>query len=176
MKRIDSTGAAASHWTEGNPGTGTPATVVSADYMNILMEEIAGVIEYSGQTLDSTHTYDGVPAHDCTQLRKAIVLLMGAGSGSVAAITSAASPYTALATKKIIPVDTSGGAVTVNLPAAATYPGELWRIGKTTGDVNAVTVDANGAETINGELTQVIDQQYTWLNFLSLGSLGWVLV
>lgn len=178
MKRIDGAGATVGHlWTEGNAGTGTPATTVTADWMNILQEEIASLVEYAGLTVDQTHSYAGSPANDTTQLRQAIIKVASGVAGGIASITNANSPYTALQTKKTIAVDTSGGAVTVNLPVAATYPGESWDICKTTGDANVVTVNPNGTDNILGaNSAQTIDNQWTCLRFKSLGSLGWVLV
>jgi len=67
-------------------------------------------------------------------------------------ITNSDSPYTLATTQdgELISVDTSGGAVTVNLPSIATA-GNGWRITikKSTGDGNAVTVTPNGTDTIN---------------------------
>jgi hypothetical protein len=40
---------------------------------------------------------------------------------------------------------------------------------------NDLTISGDGAETINGEASQVIDQQYTALTLLALSS-GWVIV
>lgn len=177
MKRIDGAGATGDkHFTVGNPGTGTPATTVTDDYMNIIMEEIASLIEYVGLTLDQTHTYSGSPAHDCTQLRKAIVLLASSnGSGGVTTIVFGASPYTAVATKKTIPCDTSGGNIVVNLPVATSFAGEQWEVIKTTADGNTVTVNPNGADNILGANSgQVISTQWGSLRFKSLGALGWI--
>lgn len=45
MKRIDSDGATENNlFTEGNPATGTPATVVSADWLNHVQEELVGFL------------------------------------------------------------------------------------------------------------------------------------
>lgn len=45
MHRIDSAGATVGGmWTEGNPSTGTPATEISADWMNAVQEEIIAVL------------------------------------------------------------------------------------------------------------------------------------
>lgn len=65
MYRIDNATAAASlpaasdpgpnpdsYYTEGNPGTGVPATVVPAEHLNMIQEEIARAIEAAGITLD----------------------------------------------------------------------------------------------------------------------------
>jgi hypothetical protein len=53
MHRIDTSTATIDNlFTEGDPVGGTPATVVSADFLNALQEEICGVIEGAGSTLN----------------------------------------------------------------------------------------------------------------------------
>ncbi|HEL3750019.1 TPA: hypothetical protein UMV35_002316 [Stenotrophomonas maltophilia] len=52
MHRIDTaTAAAGGAFTEGNPTIGVPATVVSADWLNAVQEEICRVVEGAGLTL-----------------------------------------------------------------------------------------------------------------------------
>ncbi len=52
--------------------------------------------------------------------------------------------------------DPAGGAITVNLPAVATtQPGRTYWI-RTTGTTNAVTLDGNASETIDGATTKVL--------------------
>lgn len=64
MYRIDSRGATGDgRFTEGNPTTGTPATVVNAPWMNAVQDEIVNVIEGAGLGLEKT---------DSTQLLAAI--------------------------------------------------------------------------------------------------------
>jgi hypothetical protein len=74
-------------------------------------------------------------------------------------ITNAASPYTLLTTQSgvLLVIDTSGGAVTVNLPSIASA-GDGWRISakKTTGDANFVTFARNGTDTIDGNTSDTI--------------------
>jgi hypothetical protein len=74
----------------------------------------------------------------------------------------AASPYTVLAADCIIGVDTTG-AVTINLPAAATAgAGKVLYIKDETGNAAAenITIDAAGSETIDGSLTETILTNY----------------
>lgn len=53
MFRIDSEGATVDNkFTEGDPQLGVPATVVSADWLNSVQEEMSQFIEYVGITLD----------------------------------------------------------------------------------------------------------------------------
>lgn len=81
MQRIDKPSAAPilpspgptgtpGYFTEGDPLTSTPPTVVGADYMNGLQEEIAGTIEGEDLTLDKG---------DTTQLHRAILRAVARG-------------------------------------------------------------------------------------------------
>jgi hypothetical protein len=73
-----------------------------------------------------------------------------------------ASPITVQSSTDYVVVSklSSPGAVTVNLPAGAT--GRMFAIVDGTGDAatNNITIDGNGAETINGSATYVINENY----------------
>ena len=61
----------------------------------------------------------------------------------------------------VITADTTSGAFSLTLPAAATSAGAMYKIIKTDAAANAVTIDGNGAELINGSATYAgIDAQY----------------
>lgn len=64
-------------FTDGDPETSTPASVVGSDFLNIMQEELASVIEGAGLTIDQSNAY---AANDKTQLKQAIQVL-GGGSG-----------------------------------------------------------------------------------------------
>lgn len=65
-------------------------------------------------------------------------------------LDSSDSPYTIAANGTLYAVDTSGGAVTVNLPAiGAVGDGYAVAVKKTTGDTNSITVVPNGSEEID---------------------------
>jgi len=57
-------------------------------------------------------------------------------------------------------VDATSGAVTVTLPAAASNTGMRLDIKKIDASGNAVTVDGNAAETIDGAATVTLSSQY----------------
>lgn len=81
---------------------------------------------------------------------------LAAGRSNYTSINFAASPYTALLTDNIIGVDTSGGPITVDLPAAATAGlGKLYIIKDEAGNAaaNNITIDPSGLELIDGGLT-----------------------
>ena len=89
--------------------------------------------------------------------------------------------YTALTTDKIIWADATAGALTVTLPTVATAydsiagSGMLLVIVKVDSSGNAVTVDGDGSETINGTATQSLSAQ--WDNIqLNANGTQWVLL
>lgn len=81
------------------------------------------------------------------------------------------TPYSASASE-VVTVNATGGAVTVNLPAAASSTDAMIIVKKIDASANAVTVDGNLSETIDGATTVVIGNQYTSLTFICDGT-GW---
>ena len=64
----------------------------------------------------------------------------------------------------------AGGAITITLLPAANCTGHLLNIKKTDSSANAVTVDANASETIDGATTQATTTQYVNFQIQSDGS------
>ncbi len=64
----------AGYFKKGDPGTGVPATVVTADWANAQQEELAYVIEQAGLTLSKTNN---------TQLRQAIQNMIAAANSAI---------------------------------------------------------------------------------------------
>lgn len=85
-------------------------------------------------------------------------------------IVSKTTTYTATQEDDIILCSASGGAWTLTLPAAAASKGKVYRIIKTDSSANAVTVDGNGAETIDGATTTALNAQYNSLTITCDGS------
>jgi len=81
--------------------------------------------------------------------------------------------YTATATDDIITVNAAGGVVTISLPTAVGIEGKRFTIVKTDSSANAVTIDPNGAQTINGSATSALSNQYDALQIVSTGA-NWV--
>ena len=91
---------------------------------------------------------------------------------AVTAIDNTDSPYTPLLSDYTIVCDATGGAITVDLPAAAgtMFDGKILNIKKTDSSGNAVTIDGNAAETLDGSTTKVISVQYDSIMIQSDGS------
>ena len=93
-------------------------------------------------------------------------------TGATANLTIATKTTTAtiLTTEEIVFLDTSGGAYTVTLPTAVGNSGLTLFLKKTTSDTNAVTIDPNGSETIDGVATFPLGYQYAYIKIVSDGA------
>ncbi len=87
-----------------------------------------------------------------------------------AAIDNSDSPYTVELPDRGLDCDATSGAITVNLPAVAESKGRLLDIAKIDSSANAVTIDADGSEEINGATTLVLSDQYDAATLLCIGS------
>lgn len=74
----------------------------------------------------------------------------------------------------VVLVDTTGGSITVTLPPAATNLGRRFTMKKMVA-ANTMTLDGNGAETIDGAATVAVTVQYAARTVQSDGS-GWLIV
>lgn len=103
-----------------------------------------------------------------------VAALGGGGGGLTLAttVTNGTSPYTT-ASGELVPVDVSGGNVTIDLPTAVGLDGEtiyVKLVTTATPTTNQCTVDPNGAETIDDAATFVLDTDYEWIGLASDGA------
>lgn len=99
-------------------------------------------------------------------------------TGAVAPVSITATKttaYTALITNDFIPCDASSAAFTVALPAASTATGHRLWIQKIDSSVNAVTIDGDASETINGSTTIKLASQYEIVQIYCNGT-AWFIV
>lgn len=83
--------------------------------------------------------------------------------------------YTAVSADRFIAVDATAGAVTITLTAVASLPvGHTLIIKKTDSTVNAVIVDANSAELIDGATIQILFTQYASITIVNTGA-AWLI-
>ena len=83
-------------------------------------------------------------------------------------VAFAASPYAVKATDTFLAIDTSGGAITIDLQAAAARLGVPLVIKDVTGHANAnnISVVGNGAETTDGLATYPINLDFGGLTLM----------
>lgn len=89
------------------------------------------------------------------------------------AVAFAASPYTVLAADTVLLVDTTAGAVELDLPAVASSSGRTIVVKDEGGNAatNAITIDPSGAETLDGSATSAtITTAYGWMSIFCDGT------
>ena len=91
-------------------------------------------------------------------------------------ITSADSPFTPEATDGFVFVDASGGAVTIALPALADTVGVPLTIKKTDSSGNAVTIDGDGSEAIDGATTKTLAAQWDSVSIYPEPASRWLIL
>lgn len=89
--------------------------------------------------------------------------------GKFTSIDDTDSPYDASPGETVF-ADTTNGVITVNLPAAAALVGREVTVLRTSAGGNAVTLDPNGAETINGAANDSLGSQYSAITAISDGT------
>jgi hypothetical protein len=88
---------------------------------------------------------------------------------AVVTIDNTDSPYS-VGQESVINCNAAGGVITVNLPAAASNADRIMFIKKTDSSANAVTIDGNASETIDGDATKILSVQYEALPIVCDGS------
>lgn len=122
-----------------------------------------------------SETIDGSLTKDLTFKNQLLVIQSdGANwqsSGEVGLATrTVTANYTATLSDYLILVNSSSGAVTVTLPAAATAVNRVYVVKKTSADGNDVTTDPNGSELIDGSSMFLFNTQYSAITFQSNGT------
>jgi hypothetical protein len=75
----------------------------------------------------------------------------------------------------ILLADATTGNIVLDLPPAATNSGALVTVKKLDSSVNTVTVEGNGAETVEGVANKVLTAQYETLRIMCDGTSWWII-
>jgi len=94
---------------------------------------------------------------------------IGAVEGAVAETVETLSG-SAVAAASIVLCNAVAGGFTVTLPTAVGKSGQFLKVKKIDNTENAVVIDANGSQTIDGDLTVTIDSPFAGLMLVSNGS------
>lgn len=103
-------------------------------------------------------------------------LTAGGGGGDLTITTTSAATYSATTYNTMYIVDSSSNAVEIDLPTASGQAGKTIDVLAKTGATNAVTIDPNGSETINGDSASLIlsGSDFENVTLISDGS-NWVI-
>jgi hypothetical protein len=96
-------------------------------------------------------------------------------AGQKLAVAAKSADYTLTNTDEYVEFDATAAARTATLPAA-TGSGRKFIIAKIDAGVNTVTIDAAGAETINGVATKLINIQHECYTLVDRASGAWIIV
>ena len=109
-----------------------------------------------------------------SSLRRELSALDAAASSRLVDFRQVTATTTALPSDYLILADATAGAVTVNLPSAASSRGAALVVKKIDASANAVTIDASGAETIDGATTQALAAQYDAVTLVCDATQWWL--
>lgn len=84
-------------------------------------------------------------------------------------VATKTTTYTSTTSDDVLLADAAGGAFTITLHAASTWTKPL-TIKRINSGANAVTLDGNASETIDGTTTRALTQQYESVTLVSNGS------
>jgi len=151
-------------FTNGNPGTGQPATIVPADFLNAMMVELINVVTAGGLTLDKG---------SFTQVRDAItnMIAAGVGGGGSSTVTNVTG---------VAPINSTGGATPQISISAATESaaGSMSAADKTKLDgiaagatANTGTVTSISVVSANGISASIANPTTTPAITISLGAI-----
>lgn len=82
-------------------------------------------------------------------------------------VTAKTANYTLTTTDRLIFVDATAGDVTISVPAASSNEGIVWTIKKIDSSANAVIIDPDGSETIDGDSSYSLTQENQVVSFTS---------
>lgn len=154
------------YYTGGNPAGGIPATIVEADHLNTVQEEIAAVIEDTGITLAKGNN---------AQLLAALDRRFG---GAVRTVT--ANTALTVADAGLILASAASGSVSITLPPAGGANGRPIRltiVRTDTSPVNDVTLVRAGVDTVNGTAASEYEVPVNArLTLISDGASNWELI
>ncbi|GEM_PF-3458449 len=85
-------------------------------------------------------------------------------------VNAKTAAYTITVSDSVITGDATDGAFTITLPTAVGITGRAYTIKKNDASVNAVTVDGNATETIDGAPTKTLFYQYDYVTLVSDGT------
>ena len=125
-----------------------------------------------GQTYWSTDAAAGSELAMCVHKGGTTYAWETLAYGAAYVVTASKTTTYTAAPGDIIPCNATGGAFTVNLPAAAGVVQSI-RVKKTDASANAITIDGNASETIDGAATRTLTTQYEAVELWSDGA-GWL--
>lgn len=128
-----------------------------------------------GGTTAATHSagvavYAVAASEFLAKLADEIIAMQGNPGFAATQFATKTAAYTVLTTDVVLLGDATTAAFTFTLPTAVGKTGRVWYFKKIDSSANAVTVDGNGAETIDGAATYALNAQHDAILIISDGT------
>lgn len=146
----------------------TGATLYGFDWNPTISGAQAATLVHYGVTVRPTASLSGFGTGTPTS-----TLYVNGSYGS--AISTVSTTTTLDGTYNVVLVDATSGAVTINLPAVSAISGREYVIKKIDSSGNAVTIDGNASETIDGSTTSSLATQNKYARIKCNGT-AWYII
>lgn len=147
----------------GTGGTSIVATVVGSSYLT------SDVLRGTTIVFSRSTSASAIPPAQSNLTNLVVV------NSHIQSVPRSVSTTATAAGGEVLLADTTGAGFTVTLPAAAGVIGQEVCVKKVSADGNTLTVDGDGAETIDGAATWTTTTQWATVRVVSTGT-GWVIV
>ena len=156
-----------------NPSTGTVTATIFKGNIDAVDIDVDGTLEADNITIGGAQGSDG---QVLTSTGSGVAWEDAAGGGGdLTIVTTSSATYSLTTYNTMVIVDSSSNAVEVDLPTASGNAGKTVDVLAKSGSTNAVTIDPNGSETINGSAaSRVINVNYSNITLVSDGT-NWVI-
>ena len=108
-------------------------------------------------------------------LENRIATYLAGGGATRGAYRSVTTSGNVVSGDYLIIADATAGAITLSLPPAALVPGRIYAFKRINAGANAVVIDPNGSETIDGNLTHTLTPQWNGVTIMSNGVAWFIL-
>ena len=169
VKRTDADGHDSNRYTEGNPSLGIPATVVGAEEMNNIQEEIVNVVLDAGLTLDGS---------DEDQLLEALKIIIARGGDQSSQTITDNAPATVITNLVFDKANIKSARVYYDIfrrndTQSASEVGEMYVFHDTEADIWRLELDSKGDDAeVQFDVTAAGQVRYTSSNYAGTGYTG----
>lgn len=137
-----------------------------------------GYTDYYPKDLDTTKPTEGAtPPSEVNDAERQDRSVLIKGEYYITTLVNTDSPATLTSASAIVLCNAASGTITVNLPAVATCSSttvaKRYRIIKIDSSTNAITITPDGSETIEGNATYTLENQWDGVTLLAKSGAQW---
>lgn len=128
-------------------------------------------VKIDDATIISTTDGTAINLPTGSEVNGQLINTSGVETSNITGVTAGDSPYSVASSDVVIVCNTTNGTITINLPAASSSNGRLLRIiDSGNAGTNAITIAANGSDTIQGNATLIMNIDNESISTISVHS------